>query len=69
MPKDCSPHAALGLIASSLSPICRRRALRPGRSAVVEAVDERTVPVEFSADDGRVYAIASCSYEDLLVLH
>jgi hypothetical protein len=36
---------------------------------VVEALDNDTVLVEFSGDDGRAYAIASCPRNALLVLH
>ncbi len=36
---------------------------------VVEMVGKDTVLVEFSGDDGRAYAIASCPIADLLVLH
>ena len=36
---------------------------------VVESLDERTVLVEFSDDEGRAYAIAPCPRSDLLVLH
>jgi hypothetical protein len=36
---------------------------------VVELLDERTVLVEFSDDDGRAYAIAPCPRTELLVLH
>jgi len=36
---------------------------------VVESLDERTVLVEFSDDEGRAYALVPCSNSDLLVLH
>lgn len=36
---------------------------------VVEALDERTVLVEFADDQGRAYAIASCPRSQLLALH
>ncbi|HVZ54575.1 MAG TPA: DUF4926 domain-containing protein [Pseudolabrys sp.] len=36
---------------------------------VVEALDNDTVLVEFSGDDGHAYAIASCPRNALLVLH
>jgi hypothetical protein len=36
---------------------------------VVEPLDERTVLVEFTDDQGRAYAIAPCSRAELLVLH
>ena len=36
---------------------------------VVEPLDDDTVLVEFSDDQGRAYAVAPCSRLDLLVLH
>jgi hypothetical protein len=36
---------------------------------VVDALDNDTVLVEFSRDDGRAYSIASCPRNALLVLH
>jgi hypothetical protein len=36
---------------------------------VVELLDESTVLVEFSDDQGRAYAIAPCQRSELLVLH
>jgi hypothetical protein len=36
--------------------------------AVVEALDQETLLVEFSDDEGRAYAIASCARDDLLFL-
>jgi hypothetical protein len=36
---------------------------------VVELLDEQTVLVEFSDDDGRAYAIVPCPRANLLVLH
>ena len=35
---------------------------------VVEALDQETLLVEFSDDEGRAYAIASCPRDDLLFL-
>jgi hypothetical protein len=35
----------------------------------VEDLDASTVIVEFSNDDGRAYAVESCSRAELLVLH
>jgi hypothetical protein len=37
--------------------------------AVVERLDDRTLLVEFSDDQGRAYAIARCPQTELLVLH
>jgi Domain of unknown function (DUF4926) len=36
---------------------------------IVEQLDENTLLVEFSDDQGRAYAIAACPRTDLLVLH
>ena len=36
---------------------------------VVESLDDRTVLVEFTDNQGRAYAIAPCPRSDLLVLH
>lgn len=36
---------------------------------VVELLDEETVLVEFSDEQGRAYAITPCRCSDLLVLH
>ena len=36
---------------------------------VVESLDDETVLVEFSDDDGRAYAVAPCRASELLVLH
>jgi hypothetical protein len=36
---------------------------------VVESLDDQTVLVEFSGDDGRAYAVAPCPRDQLLVLH
>lgn len=36
---------------------------------VVEKLDDETVLVEFSDDEGRAYAVTSCPRNGLLVLH
>ena len=36
---------------------------------VVEILDDKTVLVEFSDDDGRAYAVTPCPPAELLVLH
>jgi len=36
---------------------------------VVERLDDRTLLVEFSDDQGRAYAVAPCPRAELLVLH
>jgi hypothetical protein len=36
---------------------------------IVEELDDRTLLVEFSDDQGRAYAVAPCPRAELLVLH
>jgi hypothetical protein len=36
---------------------------------IVEQLDDKTLLVEFSDDQGRAYAVAPCPRADLLVLH
>jgi hypothetical protein len=36
---------------------------------IVEQLDDNNLLVEFIDDEGRAYAVAPCSQEDLLVLH
>jgi Domain of unknown function (DUF4926) len=36
---------------------------------IVEQLDDKTMLVEFSDDQGRAYAVAPCPLADLLVLH
>ena len=36
---------------------------------IVEQLDDKTLLVEFSDDQGRAYAVVTCPREDLLVLH
>jgi len=36
---------------------------------IVEQLDDRTLLVEFSDDQGRAYAVAPCPQAELLVLH
>jgi len=52
-----------------LTDVPAERLARGQVGTVVESLDERTVLVEFSDDDGRAYAIVPCSHSDLLVLH
>jgi hypothetical protein len=37
--------------------------------SIVEELDDKTLLVEFSDDQGRAYAVAPCPRADLLVLH
>jgi hypothetical protein len=57
----------LGAVAL-LSDLPARGLVRGQVGAIVETLDEATVLVEFSDDQGRAYAIAPCPREALLVL-
>ena len=43
--------------------------VRGQAGSVVELLDEATLLVEFSDDQGRAYAVAPCPQAELLVLH
>ena len=43
--------------------------LARGQVGTVEQLDDKTLLVEFSDDQGRAYEVAPCPREDLLVLH
>jgi hypothetical protein len=57
----------LGAVAL-LSDLPARGLVRGQVGAIVETLDEATVLVEFSDDQGRAYAIAPCPRDALLVL-
>jgi hypothetical protein len=46
-----------------------RQLARGQVGTVVERLDEGTLLVEFSDDEGRAYALEPCPQDDLLVLH
>jgi hypothetical protein len=46
-----------------------QRLARGQVGTIVEELDEATLLVEFSDDEGQAYAIVPCSRADLLVLH
>ena len=52
-----------------LTDLPAQRLLRGQVGTVVEQLDNETLLVEFSDDQGRAYAIAPCPRADLLVLH
>ena len=58
----------LGTVAL-LRDVPAERLARGQVGTVVDSLDEQTVLVEFSDDEGRAYAIVPCSYSDLLILH
>jgi len=52
-----------------LADLPAHRLARGQVGTVVEPLDNDTVLVEFSDDEGRAYAVAPCPRSDLLVLH
>jgi Domain of unknown function (DUF4926) len=46
-----------------------QRLARGQVGTIVELLDDKTLLVEFSDDQGRAYAVAPCPQADLLVLH
>jgi hypothetical protein len=46
-----------------------QRLARGQVGTIVEALDDETLLVEFSDDQGRAYAVVPCPRADLLVLH
>ena len=56
-------------VVALLTDLPARQLSRGQVGTVVEELDDRTVLVDFSDDQGRAYAIAPCSRTELLVLH
>jgi Domain of unknown function (DUF4926) len=56
-------------VVALLADLPAERLARGQVGTVVESLDERTVLVEFSDDEGRAYAIVPCPDSELLVLH
>jgi hypothetical protein len=52
-----------------LTDIPAQRLARGQVRTIVEQLDENTLLVEFSDDEGRAYAVAPCPRTELLVLH
>jgi len=46
-----------------------QRLARGQVGTIVESLDDKTLLVEFSDDQGRAYAVAPCPRTELLVLH
>jgi hypothetical protein len=67
MPKNAQP-SGLDVVAL-LADLPAEGLLRGQVGTVVETIDKSNVLVEFSDDNGRAYAIASCPIAELLVLH
>jgi hypothetical protein len=66
--KKTERPAVLDVVAL-LAELPREGLARGQVGTVVEPLDERTVLVEFTDDQGRAYAIAPCARSELLVLH
>ena len=56
-------------VVALLTNLPEQRLTRGQVGTVVEQLDERTLLVEFSDDQGHPYAIAPCPEDELLVLH
>jgi hypothetical protein len=61
--------ASLLDVVALLTDIPAERLARGQVGTFVEQLDEQTVLVEFSDDQGRAYAITPCRHAELLVLH
>ncbi len=56
-------------VVALLADIPAQRLARGQVGTVVEQLDDKTLLVEFSDDQGGAYAIAPCPWADLLILH
>jgi hypothetical protein len=56
-------------VVALLQDLPARRLARGQVGTIVEQLDDKTLLVEFSDDQGRAYAVAPCPRADLLVLH
>jgi Domain of unknown function (DUF4926) len=56
-------------VVALLTDLPTQRLARGQVGTVVEQLDESTLLVEFSDDQGRAYAISPCTRADLLILH
>lgn len=56
-------------VVALLSDIPAQRLARGQVGTIVEQLDDKTLLVEFSDDQGHAYAVAPCPRTDLLVLH
>ena len=56
-------------VVALLADLSGHRLARGQVGTIVEQLDKKTSLVEFSDDQGRAYAVASCPRDDLLVLH
>jgi hypothetical protein len=56
-------------VVALLTDLPTQRLARGQVGTIVEHLDDKTLLVEFSDDQGRAYAVAPCPWSDLLVLH
>ena len=56
-------------VVALLTELSAHRLARGQVGTVVEQLDDKSVLVEFSDDQGRAYALAPCTRQELLVLH
>jgi hypothetical protein len=56
-------------VVALLTDLPAQRLPRGQVGTIVEQLDDKTLLVEFSDDQGRAYAVAPCPRADLLVLH
>jgi hypothetical protein len=56
-------------VVALLADVPAQRLARGQVGTIVDQLDDNTLLVEFSDDEGRAYAIAPCSRIELLVLH
>jgi hypothetical protein len=56
-------------VVALLTDLPTQRLARGQVGTIVERLDDKTLLVEFSDDQGRAYAVAPCPRTDLLVLH
>ena len=56
-------------VVALLTDLPAQRLARGQVGTIVEQLDDQTLLVEFSDDQGRAYAVAPCPQDDLLVLH
>jgi hypothetical protein len=66
---DESQRPAVLDVVALLTDVPVQRLARGQVGTVVERLDNKTVLVEFTDDQGRAYGLAPCLQADLLVLH
>ncbi len=67
--KDCNSRSAVLDPVVLLADVPAEGLARGQVGTVVERLDDATMLVEFSDDEGRAYAVVPCPRVDLLVLH